>query len=185
MINSILNDAEKRMKKTANSTADKLSSIRTGHATPSLLDNIKVDYYGSKTPLNQLANVAAPDTRLLVVQVYDKNSVDNVDKAIKSSDLGLNPQVEGNVLKIPIPKLSEERRKEMVKYAHELTEEGKIAIRNIRRDAKTDIEELENEHEISEDDAHRALEELQNITDKYTDKVSDLLEKKEEEILEE
>src|SRR6056297_714691 len=168
MLNSILDDAEKRMQKTYTATADKLSSIRTGHATPSLLDNIKVDYYGTQTPLNQLANVAAPDTRLLVVQVYDKNSVDNVDKAIKSSDLGLNPQVEGNVLKIPIPKLSEERRKEMVKYAHELAEEGKISIRNIRRDAKADIEELEDEHEVSEDDAHRCLEELQEITDKYT-----------------
>ena len=185
MLNSILDDAEKRMKKTANSTADKLSSIRTGHATHSLLDNITVDYYGSQTPLKQMANIAAPDNRLLVVQVFDKNSVDNVDKAIKASDLGLNPQVEGNVLKIPIPKLSEERRKEMVKYAHELAEEGKIAIRNIRRDAKTDIEELEDEHEVSEDDAHRSLEELQRLTDKYTDKISELLENKEKEILEE
>jgi len=185
MLNSILDDAEKRMKKTSNSTADKLSSIRTGHATPSLLDNITVDYYGSQTPLKQMANIAAPDNRLLVVQVYDKNSVDNVDKAIKSSDLGLNPQVEGNVLKIPIPKLSEERRKEMVKYAHELAEEGKIAIRNIRRDAKDDIEELEDDHEVSEDDAHRCLEELQEITDKYTDKISELLDNKEKEILEE
>jgi len=185
MINAILDDAEKSMAKSVESTRERMNSIRTGHATPGMLDNIMVDYYGSQTPLNQLANVAAPDNRLLVVQVFDENSVEAVDKAIKSSDLGLNPQVEGSVLRIPIPKLSEERRKELVKYASELSEEGKISIRNIRRDAKDAIEELEDEGECSEDDAHRALEELQDITDEYTNKIEEMAENKEQELMEE
>lgn len=185
MLNSILNDAEKSMEKSVESTRERMNSIRTGHATPGMLDNIMVDYYGSQTPLNQLANVAAPDNRLLVVQVFDENSVEAVDKAIKSSDLGLNPQVEGTVLRIPIPKLSEERRKELVKYANELSEEGKISIRNIRRDAKDAIEELEEEGEFSEDDTHRALDELQEITDEYTEKIEEMLEDKEQELMEE
>lgn len=173
------------MKKSVEACRHDLAAIRTGRATPSILDHVKVDYYGTQTPLNQIANVATPDPRMLVVHVYDKNAVGAVDKAIRSADLGLNPQVEGNLLRCPVPQLTEERRQELARYAHKLAEEGRIAIRNIRRDANDEIKKLEKDHEVSEDRAHGAMDEIQELTDKYNQTIDETLEKKEKEILEE
>jgi len=135
--------------------------------------------------LRQIANIAAPDPRLLVVQVFDRNAVAAVDKAIKTADLGLNPRVDGNILRLPIPPLTEERRRELVKFAHKIAEEGKVAIRNIRRDANEMIKELEKEHEISEDESHQALDDIQKLTDKFITQIDDLYKRKEKEILNE
>ena len=183
MIHDILTDTEDRMKKSVDTIRQELAAIRTGRANPALLDSIKVDYYGSLLPLKQIANVAAPDPRLLVVQVFDRNAVVAVDKAIKSADIGLNPQADGNLLRLPIPPLTEERRYELMKFAHKLGEEGKVAIRNVRRDANDMIKDLEKQHEISEDQSHDALENIQKLTDKYTKQIDELLKMKEKDIL--
>ncbi len=185
MINDVLIDAEDRMKKSAGSKQHEFATIRTGRATPSLLSNIKVSYYGSIVPLKQVANVAAPDPRLLVVQVFDKNAVSEVDKAIRAADLGLNPQIEGNLLRLPVPQLNEERRKDLVKYAHKIAEEGKVAIRNIRRDCNEMLKELQKDKEISEDQEHTALDKIQKLTDKYIIAMDEMYKNKEIEILEE
>jgi len=185
MVNEILQDTEARMKKSVDTIHQELAAIRTGRANPALLDSIKVDYYGSLIPLRQIANIAAPDPRLLVVQVFDRNAVAAVDKAIKTADLGLNPRVDGNILRLPIPPLTEERRRELVKFAHKIAEEGKVAIRNIRRDANDMVKELEKEHEISEDESHQALDDVQKLTDKFTTQIDDLYKRKEKEILNE
>jgi len=185
MIKDVLNDAESRMKKTISAQQTKLGNIRTGRANPAILDGIKVDYYGAKTPLNQLANVAAPDPRLLVVQVFDKNSVGAVDKAIRAADIGLNPQAEGNLLRLPVPQLNDERRKELVKYAHTQIEEGKVSVRNIRRDANDMLKELENDNDISEDDMHKGLDDIQKMTDKYISELDKMYANKEKDIMEE
>ncbi len=185
MIKDVLNDAESRMKKTISAQQTKLGNIRTGRANPAILDGIKVDYYGAKTPLNQLANVAAPDPRLLVVQVFDKNSVGAVDKAIRAADIGLNPQAEGNLLRLPVPQLNDERRKELVKYAHTQIEEGKVSVRNIRRDANDMLKELENDNDISGDDMHKGLDDIQKMTDKYISELDKMYANKEKDIMEE
>jgi len=162
-----------------------LAAIRTGRANPAILDSIRVDYYGSLIPLRQVANVAAPDPRLLVVQVFDKNAVAAIDKAIKAADLGLNPQIDGNLLRLPIPSLNEERRRELVKFAHRIAEDGKVAIRNIRRDANDMIRELEKEHEISEDQRHDSQTRIQELTDKFIGEIDKLFKDREKDILEE
>ncbi|MFP4547120.1 MAG: ribosome recycling factor [Fidelibacterota bacterium] len=185
MIKDVLNDAKSRMKKTISAQQTKLGNIRTGRANPAILDGIKVDYYGAKTPLRQLANVAAPDPRLLVVQVFDKTAVGAVDKAIRAADIGLNPQAEGNLLRLPVPQLNDERRKELVKYAHTLIEEGKVSVRNIRRDANDMLKELENDNEISEDDLHKGLDDIQKMTDKYIEELDTMYTNKEKDIMEE
>lgn len=185
MIKDVLKDSEDRMLKSVTSQQHKLGNIRTGRANPALLDGIKVDYYGAKTPLRQLANVAAPDPRLLVVQVFDKSSVSAVDKAIKSADIGLNPQVEGNLLRLPIPQLNDERRKDLVKFAHTIVEEAKVSVRNIRRDSNDMLKELEKENEISEDDLHKGLDEIQKLTDKFTKQIDEMYKNKEKDIMEE
>jgi len=184
MLNDILKDAEIRMKKSTDTTHLELAAIRTGRANPALLDSIKVDYYGTLTPLRRIANVAAPDPRLLVLQVFDRNAVSAVDKAIKSSDLGLNPQIDGNLLRLPIPALTEDRRRDLVKYAHKIAEEGKVAIRNVRRDVNDMIKDLEKEHEVSEDASHDAMDKVQKFTDKYIEQIDGLLKNKENEIME-
>jgi ribosome recycling factor len=184
MLDDILKDAENRMKKSTDTTHLELAAIRTGRANPALLDSIKVDYYGTLTPLRQIANVAAPDHRLLVLQVFDRNAVSAVDKAIKSSDLGLNPQIDGNLLRLPIPALTEDRRRDLVKYAHKIAEEGKVAIRNVRRDVNDMIKELEKEHEVSEDASHDAMDKVQKFTNKYIEQIDSLLKNKEKEIME-
>ncbi len=185
MVDDILKDTEDRMQKSVDTIHQELAAIRTGRANPAILDSIKVEYYGSLIPLKQIANVAAPDSRLLVIQVFDKSAVTAVDKAIKAADLGLNPQVDGNLLRLPIPPLTEERRRELVKYAHKIAEDGKIAVRNVRRDANDMIKELEKEHEISEDQSHDSMESIQELTDKFIQEIDELFKKKEQEIMDE
>ena len=172
------------MDKAVEKTRHDLASIRTGRASTALLDGIKVDYYGTKTPLKQLAQVGAPEPRLLVIQPYEKNIIPDVERAILESDLGLNPQNDGIVIRLPIPELTRERREELTRYVHKLAEEGRIAIRNIRRDANDTVKELEKEHEISEDNAHRAMETIQEITDEHIKRIDEHLEHKEQEIQE-
>lgn len=158
------------------------SHLRAGKATPTLLDGIKVDYYGSQTPLNQLAGITAPEARLLVVQPYDKNVIEDIEKAIMASGLGLNPNNDGTLIRIPLPVLSEERRSELVKLAHEITEKARISIRNSRREANDHIKNKMKEDSLPEDALYDAEKEIQQLTDDYTQKVEDLLEKKEQEI---
>ena len=184
MIDEVIKDAEARMQKSRETFQQEITVIRTGRATPSLLDPIKVEYYGTNVPLRQVASVGAPDARLLVVQVFDRNAVPNVEKAIRSSELGLNPLVDGNLLRVPIPQLTEERRKELVKYVHKIAEEGRVAIRNIRRDANDMAKDLEKEHVISEDALHKGQEEIQKLTDKYIKQIDELVKHKEKDILE-
>lgn len=185
MIRDILKDTEDRMKKSVETSQHDMAATRTGRATPSLLGPIRVDYYGSMVPLKQVANVAAPDPRLLVVQVFDRNAVQAVEKAIRTSDLGLNPKVEGNILRLPIPMLTEERRHELVKYIHKLSEEGRVAIRNVRRDANDMTKDLEKSGDISEDDSHDCLEKIQELTDKCIKMIDEMVKRKEKEIMEE
>ena len=185
MIKDILKDTENRMQKSISTQQVKLGNIRTGRANPAMLDSITVDYYGAKTPLKQLANVAAPDARLLVVQVFDRNSVQAVDKAIKSADIGLNPQVEGNLLRLPVPQLNDDRRREFIKFAHNIIEEGKVAVRNIRRDSNGMLKEMEKENDISEDDLHKGMDDVQKLTDTYIKKLDAMYKAKEKDIMEE
>ena len=184
MIDEVVKDAESRMKKSLDTIQQEMAVIRTGRATPALLDPIKVEYYGTTVPLRQVASIGAPDARLLIVQVFDRNAVTSVEKAIRTTELGLNPIVEGNLLRVPIPQLTEERRKELVKYVHKIAEEGRVAIRNIRRDANEMAKELEKDHEISEDELHNGQEEVQKLTDKYIKLIDELVKRKEKDILE-
>jgi ribosome recycling factor len=160
-----------------------LSHIRAGKATPTLLDGIKVDYYGTQTPLNQLAGVTAPEARLLVIQPYDKGAIEAIEKAIMTSGLGLNPNNDGTLIRIPLPILSEERRKELVKLTHEIAENARISIRNGRRDANDKIKHAVKEESLPEDSKFDAESEVQKLTDQYIEKVEDALKKKEHEIL--
>ncbi len=161
-----------------------LNSLRTGRASIAILDDIVVDYYGAPTPLNQLAGLSAPEPTLLVIQPYDKSTISAVEKAILQSELGLTPQNDGNVIRIPIPELTEERRKELTKVVGQKAENGKTAIRNIRRDANDQIKKLQGESEISEDDEHKAYKQIQDLTDEYCSKMDKLAETKTAEILE-
>lgn len=184
MLDEIYADAEERMKKAVAAYQRELSSLRAGRATPTLLDRIEVDYYGTLTPLNQLAGVTAPEPRLLVVQPWDKQSLPEVEKAIMKSDLGLTPSNDGNVIRLTIPELTEERRKDLVKFVKKKAEEGRVAIRNIRRDANDSIKQLEKESEISEDESKRAQDEIQELTDEMIKEVEQVLEAKEKEVME-
>lgn len=183
LIEELLADAKERMAKSVESCRGELATVRTGRASPSLLDRIMVDYYGNPTPLNQLANVAATDARLLTVTPFDKGALGAIEKAIQESDVGLTPSNDGNVIRLQIPEMTEERRREMVKVAHGVAEEGRIAIRNVRRDVMQDLRELKNEGEVGEDDEHRAEAALQKQTDEAVAEVDALLKSKEEEIL--
>ena len=184
MADELLDDAEERMAKSVESFRGELATVRTGRASPHLLDRVIVDYYGAETPLRQLANVAATDARLLTLTPFDKNSIGAIEKAIQESDLGLTPSNDGNVVRLQIPELTEERRRELVKVVHGVAESGKVAIRNIRRDVMHDLRELKKEGEVGEDDERRAESELQRLTDEATREVDKLLKAKEEEILE-
>ena len=177
-------DARDRMSKSVESCKHELATVRTGRASPHLLDRVSVDYYGVDTPLKQLAQVSATDARLLTLTPFDKSSISAIEKAIMESDLGLTPNNDGNVIRLQIPELNEERRKEMVKVVHGVGEEGKVAIRNIRRDVMHDLRELKKEGEVGEDDERRAEAELQKRTDAATQEIDGLLKAKEEEILE-
>ena len=179
-----LDDAKGRMAKSVEACRHELATVRTGRASPHLLDRVIVDYYGAESPLRQLAQIAATDNRLLTLTPYDKSSIKAIEKAIMESDLGLTPSNDGNVIRLQIPELNEERRREMVKVVHGVAEEGKVAIRNIRRDVMHDLRELKKEGEVGEDDERRAEAELQKLTDKATTDIDSLLKSKEEEILE-
>lgn len=183
MIKEILQDAESRMKKSIESLDDQFSKIRTGRAHPSILDTIKVEYYGSEVPISQVANVTVEDSRTLVVQPWERQMVSVVEKAIMTSDLGVNPVTVGNVMRIPLPPLTEERRRELIKVARAEAENARVAIRNIRRDANGDIKDLLKEKEISEDEARRAEEQVQKLTDKYVEQVETRLKEKEAALL--
>ncbi len=182
--NEIYRDAETRMKKSIDHLHHELIRIRTGRATPALLDGVKVEYYGTQTPLNQVSTVTAPEPRLLVIQPWEKRMIGEIEKAILQADLGLNPTNDGNVVRIPIPELSEERREELLRIVKNFCEDSRIAIRNIRRDANEGVKKLEKDHEISEDESHKMLDKIQNLTDKYIEEVDKLFEWKEKEILE-
>ena len=165
LIDELLEDARERMHKSVEAAQHEFSTVRTGRASPSLLDRIQVDYYGAMTPLNQLATISAPEARLLTVQPYDKSSIKAIEKAINESDVGLTPSNDGNVVRLVVPELTEERRKELVKVVRNLAEEGRVAIRNVRRDTMHHLRELKSEGEASSDDEHRAEVELQKLTD--------------------
>jgi ribosome recycling factor len=180
----LLADAGERMEKAVSATKIEFNSVRSGRASTALLDRITVDYYGTRTPLKQLANVAIPEPRLLVIQPYDKTAMKGIEKAIRDSDLGINPSNDGQVIRLPIPHLTEERRRELVKLVHRLAEDGRIAIRNVRRDAMKDLRDLVKEGLVGEDAERRAEEELQKLTDGHVHQIDELLRHKEAEILE-
>ena len=184
MIDDILKDAEQRMGKSIESFKQALGKIRTGRAHPSLLDHVKVEYYGSEVPLSQVANITVEDSRTLVVNPWEKQMVQPVEKAIMTSDLGLNPNTAGTVIRIPMPPLTEERRRDMVKIVRSEAEAARVAIRNIRRDANSDFKELQKEKEISEDDERRANERVQKLTDRHIEQIEKLVAVKEAELME-
>jgi len=184
MIDEIIKDAEVRMGKSIDSLHTEFSKIRTGRAHPSLLDQIQVDYYGAGTPINQVANVTIEDSRTLVVTPWEKDMVAKVEKAIMGSDLGLNPATAGTVIRIPMPPLTEERRRDLVKLVRHEAEQGRVAIRNIRRDANSDFKDLLKEKEISEDEERKAEENIQKLTDTYVAKIDKVLADKEAELME-
>jgi len=184
MKHELLIECEKSMGKALERLEKELAGIRTGKATPSLLDTVRVEAYGSTMSLKELANITAPEPRLLVVQPWDKNLIPAIEKAIMTSDLDLNPANDGTFIRIPIPQLTEERRKKLVKLVHKLAEEGRIAIRQVRRDTNSKIKKMEKEGEMSEDDAHKLLDEVQETTDRFNKFIDEVLEKKEKEIME-
>jgi ribosome recycling factor len=184
VIDELLQDATEHMDKSVDATRLKFTSVRTGRASSALLDRITVDYYGAVTPLRQLSTISAPEARLITVQPYDKSSVKAIERAIMESDLGLTPNNDGSVIRLVIPELTEERRKQLVKVVRGITEEGKIALRNIRRDVMHDLKELRDAGEAGADDEHRAEEALQRLTDDKVKELDALLKSKEAEILE-
>ncbi len=184
MVKDVLKELEKDMKASIEHFRKELSKLRTGRANLSLFEDIKVDYYGSLTPVNQTATLAVPDPTLITVQPWDPSLLDTIDKAIRSADLGLNPISDGKMLKIPIPPLDEERRQEMAKHIKKMLEDEKTVLRNMRRDSKEMIEELEKEKDITEDDKFWGYDKLKEVTDEYTKKMEDLAAAKEKEILE-
>jgi ribosome recycling factor len=184
VIDDILDEAELKMDGAVEHTMDEFAKIRTGRANPQLLTGLRVQYYGTPTPLQQIAGVSAPEPRILLVNPYDRSALGDIEKAIISSDLGLNPSNDGTVIRVVFPELTEERRKQFVKLARERAEDGRIAVRNIRRSAKADLETLESEGEISEDDLRRAEDDLQKRTDAATKRIDELLKSKEVELLE-
>src|SRR5436190_3602207 len=184
LIDELLDDARERMVKSAEAAQHEFASVRTGRASPALLDRVVVDYYGAMTPLNQLATISAPEARLITVQPYDKSSIKAIEKAINESDIGLNPSNDGNIVRLVVPELTEERRHELVKVVRQLAEDGRVAIRNVRRDTMHQLRELKAEGEASSDDEHRAEAELQKLTDRRVSELDNVLKAKEKEILE-
>src|SRR6476660_326319 len=183
-IDELLEDARGRMVKSAEAAQHEFASVRAGRASPALLERVVVDYYGAQTPLNQLATISAPEARLITVQPYDKSSIKAIEKAINESDVGLNPSNDGNVVRLVVPELNEERRRELVKVVRGLAEEGRVSIRNVRRDVMHHLRELKSDGEASSDDEHRAEVELQKLTDGRIGELDGALKAKEEEILE-
>jgi ribosome recycling factor len=184
IIDELLKDADERMGKSVEATRGQFTTVRTGRASPQLLDRVEVDYYGASTPLKQLANVSASEARLLTVTPYDKSSIKAIEKSIMESDLGLTPSNDGNVIRLTIPELTEERRKDLVKVVHGIAEDGRIAIRNVRHDVQHDLRGLKSAGDVGADEEHRAEADLQKLTDKHIKEIDSLLAGKEEEILE-
>ncbi|HEX21792.1 MAG TPA: ribosome recycling factor [Actinobacteria bacterium] len=184
MINEVIKNARERMKKAIIATGHELAGVRTGRASASILDRINIDYYGTKTPINQAASISVPESQLLLIQPWDKSIIAEIEKAILNSDLGITPANDGQVIRLPFPPLSEERRKELVKIVKKYAEEGRVAVRNIRRDANEHLKKEEKNHEISEDDLARAEDEVQKLTDGKIKDIDDLLTMKEKEIME-
>src|SRR6201995_1233333 len=183
MIDELLADARERMTKSVEAMRSEFGSVRTGRASPALLDRIAVDYYGTSTPLKQLATISAPEARLLTIQPYDKRSITEIESAILESDVGLTPNNDGNLIRLGIPELTEERRKQLVKVVRHIAEEGRVAIRNVRRDVMRDLRELKEAGEAGSDDEHRAEVELQKVTDARIGDLAEILKNKEAEIL--
>jgi ribosome recycling factor len=177
-------DAKVRMRSAVDSLLRELGTMRTGRASVAMLDNIRVDYYGTATPLNQVGNLAVPDPTLITLQPWEPSLLPAIEKAIRTSDLDLNPQNDGKLIRIPVPQLTEERRKNLVKVAHKHAEEGRVAVRNVRRDTNDHLKKLMKEHEVSEDDEKHALAEVQKLTDQHIEEINAALKKKEGEIME-
>ena len=184
MTNELLADAKERMHKSVQATNQEFGSVRTGRASPALLDRVMVDYYGAQTPLRQLASISATEARLLTVTPYDKSSIKAIEKGILEADLGLTPGNDGNVIRLTIPELTEERRRDLVKIVRKIAEEGRISVRNVRRDVMHDLRELREEGEVGADDEHRAEVELQKLTDQRIGEIDELLHAKEAEVTE-
>jgi len=184
MIEDLLDDAKRRMDKSVDATANEFNTIRTGRASAALLDRVKVDYYGTETPLNQLATINVPEARLLTIQPYDPGSIKGIERAIQESELGLTPANDGKIIRLPIPQLTEERRKELVKVVRHLAEEGRVAVRNVRRDVMHHLKDLVRDGDVGDDEERRAEERAQKLTDEHTTKIDELLKRKEEEIME-
>lgn len=183
IVDELLADAKERMQKSVESTRGELATVRTGRASVSLLDTVSVDYYGTHTPLNQMASVHAPEPQMLTVQPWDPTQLGNVEKAIRGADLGLNPSNDGKLVRIPIPPLTEERRKQLAKQIHEIAEEHRTAIRNIRRDENDKLKKMLKDKNISEDTERDGLEQIQKLTDTYVGKLDELAKSKEKEIM--
>jgi len=184
MLNSIYEESRERMEKSIIALKNELKRVRTGRASLSLLDGIRVDYYGTQTPLNQMASLSVPESRLITIQPWDTSVINSIEKAILKSDLGLTPASDGKIIRISIPPLTEDRRKELVKLVNKTCEEYKVAVRNIRRDSNDMVKELKKEGEVSEDEAFKAQDEIQKITDAHIEKIDAIYQEKEKEILE-
>jgi ribosome recycling factor len=184
MIAELIEDAKRRMDKSVDTTQHEFNTVRTGRAAAALLDRVSIDYYGTATPLKQLATINVPEPRLLTVQPFDPGSIKAIERAIQESDLGLTPSNDGKVVRLPIPQLTEERRKELVKVVRHLAEEGRVAIRNVRRDVMHDLKELVRDGEVGDDEERRAEDRVQKMTDDHVHSIDELLKKKEAEIME-
>jgi ribosome recycling factor len=184
MIEEFVSDATRRMDKSVESAAHEFNTVRTGRASAALLDRIQVDYYGTPTPLQQLATINVPEPRLITIQPYDPGSIKAIERSILESDLGLTPSNDGKLIRLPIPQLTEERRKELVKVVRHLAEEGRVAVRNVRRDVMHDLKELVRNGDVGDDEERRAEERVQKLTDDHVAKIEDLLKRKEAEIME-
>ncbi|MBS44892.1 MAG: ribosome recycling factor [Nocardioides sp.] len=184
MINDILNEADGKMDKSVEATREEFATIRAGRATPSMFNKINVDYYGSMTPLQQLASFTSPEPRIIMISPFDMGAMANIEKAIRDSDLGINPANDGKVLRCVFPELTEERRKEYIKIARQKAEDGRVAVRNLRRTAKQNLEKLEKDGEVGQDDVVGAEKKLDSVTKKHTDAIDEMLKGKEAELLE-
>ena len=183
-VDELITDAQTRMSKSVDHARTEFNTVRTGRASAALLDRVQIDYYGQPTPLKQLATINVPEPRMLTIQPFDPTSVKAIEKAIQESDLGLTPSNDGKLIRLPIPQLTEERRKELVKVVRHMAEEGRVAVRNVRRDAMHHLKELVDKGEAGSDEEHRAEERVQKLTDEHTHKIDELLKRKEAEILE-
>lgn len=181
---AVLRDAEDKMRKASSVNREELATIRSGRASPAILSRVMVDYYGTKTPLNQLSNVSVPEPRLLIISPYDPNSLSAIEKAILASDIGITPSNDGQVIRLAFPELTEERRKELIRVAHTRAEEGRVSVRNVRRHAKQELEKMKKNGDLSEDEERSAENELQKLTDRYVAEVDENLKRKEAELTE-